>query len=51
MSASALPIPLAIGDHPRVRQCIAVLPSPQADMILVGETSNRRDAIERGREW
>ncbi len=40
---------LAVDDHPVVRQGIAGLVGIQADMILVGEASNGRDAIQQFR--
>jgi len=40
---------LAVDDHPIVRQGIAGLVGIQADMILVGEASNGRDAIQQFR--
>jgi DNA-binding NarL/FixJ family response regulator len=41
---------LAVDDHPLVRQGIAGLVAIQADMTLVGEASNGRDAIQQFRE-
>ena len=47
MSAGASPIRiLALDDHPIVRQGIAGLVSIQPDMILVGEASDGREAIQ-----
>src|ERR1700730_7778982 len=40
---------LAVDDHPIVRQGIAGLISIQSDMVLVGEASNGRDAIQQFR--
>jgi two-component system, NarL family, response regulator len=40
---------LAVDDHPMVRQGIAGLVGIQTDMILVGEASNGRDAIQQFR--
>ncbi len=40
---------LAVDDHALVRQGIAVLVETQADMILVGEASNGREAIQQFR--
>jgi DNA-binding NarL/FixJ family response regulator len=40
---------LAVDDHPIVRQGIAGLVGVQTDMILVGEASNGRDAIQQFR--
>ena len=40
---------LAVDDHPIVRQGIAGLVGIQTDMILVGEASNGRDAIQQFR--
>ena len=40
---------LAVDDHPIVRQGIAGLVGTQPDMILVGEASNGRDAIQQFR--
>ncbi len=40
---------LAVDDHPIVRQGIGGLVSVQPDMILVGEASNGRDAIQQFR--
>jgi len=40
---------LAVDDHPIVRQGIAGLVGTQADMALVGEASNGRDAIQQFR--
>jgi len=40
---------LAVDDHPLVRQGIAGLVAVQSDMILVGEASNGRDAIQQFR--
>ena len=47
MSAATEPIRiLAVDDHPIVRRGIAGLVSIQADMILVGEASDGREAIQ-----
>jgi DNA-binding NarL/FixJ family response regulator len=40
---------LAVDDHPIVRQGIAGLVGIQSDMVLVGEASNGRDAIQQFR--
>ena len=40
---------LAVDDHPVVRQGIAGLVGIQTDMVLVGEASNGRDAIQQFR--
>jgi len=40
---------LTVDDHPIVRQGIAGLIAIQADMLLVGEASNGRDAIQQFR--
>ncbi len=40
---------LAVDDHPIVRQGIAGLVGTQSDMILVGEASNGREAIQQFR--
>ena len=40
---------LAVDDHPIVRQGIAGLVGIQTDMVLVGEASNGRDAIQQFR--
>jgi DNA-binding NarL/FixJ family response regulator len=40
---------LAVDDHPMLRQGIAGLVGIQTDMILVGEASNGRDAIQQFR--
>jgi len=40
---------LAVDDHPLVRQGIASLIGIQPDMVLVGEASNGRDAIQHFR--
>ena len=40
---------LAVDDHPVVRQGIAGLVGIQTDMILIGEASNGRDAIQQFR--
>ena len=40
---------LAVDDHPVVRNGIAGLLEDQADMVLVGEASNGRDAIQQFR--
>jgi two-component system, NarL family, response regulator len=50
MSAGASRIQiLAVDDHPIVRQGIAALVGIQPDMILVGEASNGREAIQQFR--
>jgi DNA-binding NarL/FixJ family response regulator len=50
MSAGSSPIRvLTVDDHPLVRQGIAGLVGVQADMILVGEASNGREAIQQFR--
>ena len=50
MSPDASPIRiLAVDDHPLVRQGIAGLIGVQPDMVLVGEASNGRDAIQQFR--
>jgi len=41
---------LAVDDHPLVRQGIAGLVGVQPDMVLVGEASNGRDAIQEFRQ-
>ena len=47
MNAGASPIRiLAVDDHPVVRQGIAGLVSIQSDMVLVGEASDGREAIQ-----
>jgi len=40
---------LAVDDHPIVREGIAALIAIQADMILVGEASDGREAIQQFR--
>jgi chemotaxis response regulator CheB len=40
---------LAVDDHPVVRQGIACLIGIQSDMILLGEASNGREAIQQFR--
>ena len=40
---------LAVDDHPVVRQGIAGLVGTQTDMVLLGEASNGRDAIQQFR--
>src|ERR1700756_5360162 len=40
---------LAVDDHPVVRQGVAGLIAIQTDMVLVGEASNGRDAIQQFR--
>ena len=42
---------LAVDDHPIVRQGIAGLVGIQTDMVLVGEASNGRDAIQQFRTY
>ena len=50
MSAEISPIRiLAVDDHPLVRQGIAGLVSVQPDIVLVGEASNGREAIQQFR--
>lgn len=50
MSAGSSPIRvLTVDDHPLVRQGIAGLVGVQADMIVVGEASNGREAIQQFR--
>ena len=50
MSTSSLKIRiLTVDDHPIVRQGIAGLIGIQTDMLLVGEASNGRDAIQQFR--
>ena len=50
MSAGTAPIRiLAVDDHPIVRQGIAGLIAIQPDMILVGEASDGREAIQQFR--
>src|ERR1700751_5289610 len=47
MNDGAAPIRiLAVDDHPVVRQGIAALVSIQPDMVLVGEASDGREAIQ-----
>ena len=47
MNAGASPIRiLAVDDHPIVRQGIAGLINIQSDMVLVGEASDGREAIQ-----
>jgi DNA-binding NarL/FixJ family response regulator len=41
---------LAVDDHPLIRVGIATLVGPEADMKLVGEASNGREAIAKFRE-
>ena len=41
---------LTVDDHPIVRNGIAGLVTDQADMVLVGEASNGREAIQQFRE-
>ncbi len=50
MSSDVSPIRiLAVDDHPLVRQGIAGLVGVQPDMVLVGEASNGREAIQQFR--
>lgn len=50
MSASSQPIRiLTVDDHPLLRAGIEALVSSQADMIVVAESSNGRDAIQQFR--
>jgi DNA-binding NarL/FixJ family response regulator len=42
---------LAVDDHPIVRQGIAGLIGIQTDMVLIGEASNGRDAIQQFRTY
>ena len=50
MSADASPIRiLAVDDHPLVREGIAGLVGVQPDMLMVGEASNGREAIQQFR--
>lgn len=50
MSAGSSPIRvLTVDDHPLVRQGIAGLVGVQADMVVVGEASNGREAIQQFR--
>lgn len=50
MSAGSSPIRvLTVDDHPLVRQGIAGLVGVQGDMIVVGEASNGREAIQQFR--
>jgi len=41
---------LAVDDHPLLREGIAAVIGSQADMLLVGEATNGREAVERFRE-
>jgi DNA-binding NarL/FixJ family response regulator len=51
VSASSAPIRiLTVDDHPLLRAGIAALISSQADMVVVAESSNGRDAISRFRK-
>jgi DNA-binding NarL/FixJ family response regulator len=51
MSSDPAPIRiLAVDDHPLIRVGIATLVGPEADMKLVGEASNGREAIAKFRE-
>jgi len=51
VSASSGPIRiLTVDDHPLLRAGIAALISSQADMVVVAESSNGRDAISRFRK-
>src|ERR1700734_3212233 len=50
MSADPGPIRiLAVDDHPVLRQGIAALVGGQADMSLIGEASNGREAVQQFR--
>ena len=50
MSAASSPIRiLSVDDHPILRQGVAALVSGQADMTVVGEASNGREAIQQFR--
>ena len=49
---SAAPSPyriLSVADHPILRQGVAAHVSGQADMSVVAEASNRREAIQQSR--
>src|SRR4030081_3940054 len=51
MSADRSPIRiLSVDDHPLLREGVAALLGSQADMALVGEASNGREAIEQFRK-
>jgi DNA-binding NarL/FixJ family response regulator len=51
MSGNITPIRvLCVDDHPLLREGIAALLASQPDMILVGEASNGREAIEQFRK-
>jgi DNA-binding NarL/FixJ family response regulator len=50
VSAASSPIRiLSVDDHPILRQGVAALVSGQADMSLIGEASNGREAIQQFR--
>src|SRR5215468_4884012 len=49
MSTSSQIRVLTVDDHPVVRQGIAGLIGVQSDMVLVGEASNGREAIQQFR--
>jgi DNA-binding NarL/FixJ family response regulator len=42
---------LSVDDHPLLREGIAAVIEGQADMVVVAEATNGREAIERFREW
>src|SRR5512141_2807399 len=51
MSSETKPIRiLTVDDHPLLREGIAVLVASQADMKVVGEASNGREAVEQFRK-